>query len=67
MFAVSLFGSTWQVANASIVSTYKAFSKEKIRADVGVYVGLRHVNITLQGKNNSIKHNFSTIILNTVI
>lgn len=46
---MTLFGSAWHVANASVISTYKAFSKEKIASNVGVYVGLRHVNITLQG------------------
>ncbi|XP_065160807.1 dual oxidase maturation factor 1 isoform X2 [Atheta coriaria] len=45
---VSLFGSGWHVGHASIVSSYKAFSKEKVVADIGVYVGLNHVNITLQ-------------------
>ncbi|KAL3275470.1 hypothetical protein HHI36_020230 [Cryptolaemus montrouzieri] len=45
---VSIFGSSWHIAHTAIFSTYKAFSKEKIAANLGVYVGLAHVNITLQ-------------------
>lgn len=51
--SVTLFGSSWHVANSAIVSSYRAFSKEKIAADLGVHVGLRHVNITLQGRLQS--------------
>lgn len=51
--SVTLFGSSWHVANSAIISSYRAFSKEKIQADLGVHVGLRHVNITLQGKANT--------------
>ncbi|KAJ8966026.1 hypothetical protein NQ317_009301 [Molorchus minor] len=47
-FYVSICGSAWRIANAPINNTYRAFSKEKIIADIGVYVGLKHVNITLQ-------------------
>lgn len=50
MFAVSIYGSAWHVTNASIESTYRAFSKEKVAADIGVYIGLQHVNVTLQGE-----------------
>ncbi|XP_076271909.1 dual oxidase maturation factor 1 mol isoform X2 [Rhynchophorus ferrugineus] len=52
---VSLFGSGWHVAETSIISTYRAFSDEKISAYIGAYVGLKHVNITLQATpyNNS--------------
>lgn len=49
---VSIFGSGWHVGNASIISSYRAFSKEKIDANIGVYVGLQHVNITLQAISN---------------
>lgn len=45
---VSMFGSTWQISHATIKSTYKKFSKEKLLTNIGVYVGLGHVNITLQ-------------------
>ncbi|XP_050300682.1 dual oxidase maturation factor 2 [Anthonomus grandis grandis] len=45
---VSLFGSCWHIAEAPVVTTYRAFSNEKITASLGAYVGLKHVNITLQ-------------------
>ncbi|XP_053214210.1 dual oxidase maturation factor 2-like isoform X1 [Panonychus citri] len=44
-------GSSWHIAETSISSAYKAFSKEKIFADVGVYIGLKSVNITLKAKS----------------
>ncbi|KAK9732406.1 Dual oxidase maturation factor [Popillia japonica] len=48
---VSIFGSDWHVGSQSIVSSYKAFSKEKVQANLNVYVGLQHVNITLRAHN----------------
>lgn len=48
---VSIFGSTWHIGNQSITSSYRAFSKEKIQANLNVYVGLQHVNITLRALN----------------
>lgn len=48
---ISLFGSSWHVGKSSIISSYRAFTKEKIVADLGVYIGLNHVNVTLQGNN----------------
>ncbi|XP_044270590.1 dual oxidase maturation factor 1 [Tribolium madens] len=56
---VTLFGSAWHVATASIISTYRAFSTEKVSSNIGVYVGLRHVNITLQASGN---HNWTSDI-----
>ncbi|KAH9391266.1 hypothetical protein TYRP_006865 [Tyrophagus putrescentiae] len=41
-------GTNWHVASASIASPYRAFSREKIFADVGVHIGLDSVNITLK-------------------
>lgn len=46
---VANFGTSWHVAQASISSPYRAFSKEKIFANIGVRVGLQSVNITLKG------------------
>ncbi|XP_053214199.1 dual oxidase maturation factor 2-like [Panonychus citri] len=43
-------GSSWHIAETSISSAYKAFTKDKIFADVGVYIGLKSVNITLKAK-----------------
>lgn len=50
LIKVANFGTSWHIAEASISSPYKAFSKEKIFADVRVKVGLQSVNITLKGK-----------------
>ena len=41
-------GCCWHVGGASIVAAYKAFSSEKFQGDLGVYIGLDHVNITLE-------------------
>lgn len=49
-FTVSILGSSWHVAETVITSTYRALSKELITAELGAYVGLGHVNITLNGK-----------------
>ncbi|KAH9516001.1 hypothetical protein DERF_006766 [Dermatophagoides farinae] len=45
---ISNCGSNWHVAKGSIAGPYRAFSKEKIYANVGVYIGLDSVNITLK-------------------
>lgn len=45
---VTKCGSSWHVATTDIVSTYRAFSRELIAADIGAYIGLGHVNITLR-------------------
>ncbi|KAF5287283.1 hypothetical protein FQR65_LT02156 [Abscondita terminalis] len=50
---VTMVGSAWHVGSATISSTYRAFSKEKINASLGVYIGLQHLNVTLQGMNGS--------------
>uniref|UniRef100_A0A8P0SWS2 Dual oxidase maturation factor 1 n=1 Tax=Canis lupus familiaris TaxID=9615 RepID=A0A8P0SWS2_CANLF len=43
------FSSEWFVGQVSTNTSYKAFSSEWIRADVGLQVGLGGVNITLTG------------------
>jgi len=48
--AVSILGSSWHVAETVITSAYRALSKELITAELGAYVGLGHINITLCGK-----------------
>ncbi|KAF2883299.1 hypothetical protein ILUMI_22859 [Ignelater luminosus] len=50
---VAMFGSGWHVGCTDIASTYRAFSKEKVNASLGVFIGLRHVNVTLQGSRTS--------------
>lgn len=32
------------------MSYYRAFSREKLAADIGVHIGLMHFNVTLQGE-----------------
>ncbi|XP_050421196.1 dual oxidase maturation factor 1 isoform X1 [Adelges cooleyi] len=44
---VSILGSSWHVARTVITSAYRALSKELITAELGAYVGLGHINITL--------------------
>lgn len=44
------FSSEWSVGRVSTNVTYKAFSPERISADVGLQVGLGGVNITLIGE-----------------
>lgn len=46
---VGQLGSSWHVAHENIVAPYKAFSREKLPARIGVHIGLMHVNITLSG------------------
>ncbi|XP_021932842.1 dual oxidase maturation factor 1 isoform X2 [Zootermopsis nevadensis] len=45
---VAKYGSGWHVACTEIVSSYRAFSREKVEAELGAYIGLGHVNITLR-------------------
>ncbi len=50
MFYITAVGnnsSSWHVATAEIASAYKAFSVERIMGNVGVYIGLDRVNVTL--------------------
>lgn len=46
------FCSEWSVGQVSTNMTYKAFSSERISADVGLQVGLGGVNITLIGEGD---------------
>ena len=49
-------GSGWHSAEAQISTAYRAFSKEKINAELGINIGLNSVNVTLQAlpvHNNS--------------
>jgi len=45
---VGSFGSEWHTADREIVSAYRAFSPEKIIADLGIHIGFNHVNVTLR-------------------
>ncbi|XP_076328179.1 dual oxidase maturation factor 1-like isoform X2 [Tachypleus tridentatus] len=45
---ISNHGSDWHVAQATVSSLHRTFSKDKINAELGVHIGLNGVNITLQ-------------------
>ena len=44
------FSAEWSVGSVSTKTSYKAFSVERVRAHVGLHVGLEGVNITLTGE-----------------
>ncbi|XP_071529531.1 dual oxidase maturation factor 1-like isoform X1 [Panulirus ornatus] len=55
-------GSSWHVASGEIKSSYRAFSREKIHATLGVAIGLDHANITMRvipQHNRSLDINFN--------
>ena len=41
---------TWEVAEVSTETKYKAGTGEEIHANVGVQIGLRGINVTLKGQ-----------------
>ncbi|XP_006778053.1 PREDICTED: dual oxidase maturation factor 2 [Myotis davidii] len=43
------FSAEWSVGSASTNTSYKAFSAARVRAHVGLHVGLEGINITLTG------------------
>jgi len=45
---LSAYGTDWHVAKVRILSPYRAFSHDKIYADLGVHMGLNSVNVTLK-------------------
>lgn len=48
IIAVTNKGSCWHVSEAWIRSDYRSFSSEKIEGKLGVYIGLTHINVTLE-------------------
>ena len=42
------YGSCWHIGQGEITSAYRAFSKERINAKMGISIGLHHMNVTLQ-------------------
>ncbi|XP_022920956.1 dual oxidase maturation factor 1-like [Onthophagus taurus] len=56
---VSLFGSDWHVGENAIHAHYRAFSKDELRANLKVLVGLQHVNVTLRADNSSVDIDFN--------
>ncbi|XP_029431525.1 LOW QUALITY PROTEIN: dual oxidase maturation factor 1-like [Rhinatrema bivittatum] len=56
------FTSDWEVGYISANTTYKAFSNAIVNVDIGLWVGLKGINITLKGnpvvqKNETIDYN----------
>ncbi|KAF0300969.1 Dual oxidase maturation factor 1 [Amphibalanus amphitrite] len=49
-------GSEWQTGMVQINTYYRAFSADSLSADLGVHIGLNHVNVTLKALPES-KHN----------
>lgn len=49
---IGICGCGWHTAEADISSAYRAFSNEKLNGRIGVYIGLMHVNVTLDALPN---------------
>ena len=47
IFSAGNSGCCWHVGGSGIAAAYKAFSAERFTGHLGVYIGLDHVNITL--------------------
>ncbi|XP_038640354.1 dual oxidase maturation factor 1-like [Scyliorhinus canicula] len=43
------FTNDWEIGYTIVNTTYKSFSHENVKAEVGVHVGFKGVNITLRG------------------
>ena len=41
---------TWEVAEVSTSTKYKAGTGKEIEANIGVQIGLRGINVTLKGE-----------------
>lgn len=55
-------GSAWHVGSSQVLSSYRAFSREKIHATLGVNIGLDHANVTMRvipQHNRSLDINFN--------
>ena len=59
--SVGSCGSGWHTAEAEIISSYRAFSNEKIHGRMGVYIGLNSANVTLEAMhyNKTMDVNFN--------
>ena len=42
------YASDWENASGEIISSYRAFSRDKIHARMEVNIGLAHANVTLR-------------------
>ncbi|XP_043536203.1 dual oxidase maturation factor 1-like [Chiloscyllium plagiosum] len=43
------FTNDWERGYVTVNTTYKSFSKENVKAEVGIHIGLKGVNVTLKG------------------
>ncbi|XP_015437401.1 PREDICTED: dual oxidase maturation factor 1-like [Dufourea novaeangliae] len=50
LLIVNNFGQEWEVSSVKTRTPYRAGNKHEIDAAIGVKIGLRSVNVTLQGK-----------------
>ena len=66
--SVGSCGSGWHTAEAEIISSYRAFSNEKIHGRMGVYIGLNSANVTLEAMhyNKSMDVNFNERLIDFV-
>jgi len=58
------YGSCWHVGKGEITTSYRAFSQNKINADMEISIGLHHMNVTLEAimpkdSNKSMDVNFN--------
>ncbi|XP_043467970.1 dual oxidase maturation factor 1 [Leptopilina heterotoma] len=43
---VAQYGSSWHTTSATIIGSFSAFTKQRMTAEIGGYIGLMHINIT---------------------
>ncbi|KFM78466.1 Dual oxidase maturation factor 1, partial [Stegodyphus mimosarum] len=43
------FGYGWEYGSVEALTPYKSFVKEQVKANIGLKVGLRGINVTLKG------------------
>ncbi|XP_033230346.1 dual oxidase maturation factor 1 isoform X2 [Belonocnema kinseyi] len=43
---VAQYGSSWHTTSTTIIGSFSAFSKQRMTAEIGGYIGLMHINIT---------------------
>jgi hypothetical protein len=51
--SASNYGIRWEKSSVETTTQYKAFMSQEIKAEVGVNIGLRGINVTLKGGNVS--------------
>ncbi|KAH9513091.1 Dual oxidase maturation factor 1 [Bulinus truncatus] len=52
---VSNFSMTWETAQTSTITKYKAGTGQEVNVSIGVNIGFRGINITLKGDDDQIK------------